>query len=415
MAEVEPDRLIDALETEALQRGFREAGIEIASSEYDESTSPSREDIRKWFQENPEKVDPILEDFKRGAKLRTLKLIDSKLENIEEAKKGPNVVADALNLRSVYYYREYFGYTDHTTRIYHTHLDGVLAEIAENADDAEQAQEMFRTYCEKQNLDEYGQAAGDIPAPLITNLGDNPQPRLIHFEDANHLFVQYWERGNDITKFDIDTGNRESINTVYRPTLRIHLDSGLIESTGDRIDERNTGQIQTFLSLFNGSNSWTSPVQIGSSGIETTKDRLALQVSLDEFKGDDDDAKLRFARSESVGNVEADSKYADTEEERDRVRSNFQMILGQTTNGWELIYKKTIEEAFADWDPSDVTLSAVQETFTTDQPYTEVQDFTVSLNGDKDKQTIRILGKSREPSLERAIFHIFAKELGWRS
>jgi hypothetical protein len=247
----------------------------------------------------------------------------------------------------------------------------------------------------------------------ITNLGDTSLPRLVHFKEENHVFVQYWERGNVITKLDIETGDQKNINTVYRPTLRIHLDSGLIESTGDRTYKRNTDQIRSFLTAFNGDHTWTSPINIGS-GIEATKERLALQVSLDEFEGDKDEAKLRFARSDSVSNVEADSKHQDTEEERDRVRSNFQLILGRSPDGWGLIYKKEIDEMFSDWVPSDITPSLVKDTFLDDEPYSEIRDLTVSLNADQDKQTIRIRGKSREPSLYRAVFHIFAEELGWR-
>lgn len=413
MGQSEHSRLIDALETQTLQRGLREAGVKLEKNGDTTNVNPSRSDVRTWFQQNDGEVDTVLDDFERGTKLQTLEVLGPKTKNVEEAKGGLNVIADALNLREVYYYKAYFGYTDHTTRVYRTELGGLLEEITEEAESAEQAQEMFLTYCEENNLETYKQAAEEIPAPLITNLGDNSRPRLIHFEDQNHLFVQYWKRGNIITELDIETGDLKNISTVYRPTLRLHLDSGLIESTGDRTDERNTEQIQEFLSAFNGEHTWTSPVDIRSA-IETTKDKLALQVSLDEFEGDEDEAKLRFARSDTVSNVEADSKHQDTEEERDRVRSNFQLILGRTPDGWELIYKQAIEEMFSDWDPSDVTLSRVKDMFLDEEPYSEIADFTVSLNGDQDKQTIRVLGKSREPNLYRTVFHFFADELGWQ-
>lgn len=230
----------------------------------------------------------VLKDAIWGGKLYTISSNQERLDFIEDAATSElRTVSESLSTRECYYYDSFFGYTDHTTRIYNiSQIDGVLREIAENADSGDTAQNIFNNYCSDNQLSYFYAASEDLPAPLIGNLGNSPRPRLVHCEDDNHIYVEFWKRGNIINRFDIDSGEYQSVNTVSRPYIRIHLDSGLVEAAGDRAHQSNKKLVSLFLKKFSG-NSLNDSVNIGDRGIKTTRQKLAFQISLDEFKTDE--------------------------------------------------------------------------------------------------------------------------------
>ena len=396
------DSLIDSIETDAIWKGSREY-----SGGPDDNAR--RGEIKEWIRSHPDEVDSFLKTVTRGAKLYTLRGLDAKSEEIEEVTGGDaSVIADALNLTQVYYYKSYFGYTDHTTWVYKLlPVGGVLEEIGEEADTAQEAQEMFRSFCRSNGFEDYYRAAGESPAPLIGNLGDKAKPRLIHFEDSDHLYVQYWSTGTMQSGFDVESGEYESINTIEQPYLRIHLESGLVEVAGDdsQAKSRYRKRLNEFIDRFG--NGVISPVSIGQSAIESVKQNVALQVSLDEFEGDD--AKIQFSRGRSRGNVEADEIHETAEEERDRLRSNFQLILGKRMAEWGLIHRDQLDDRFENKD--SVTVAEALSEFKEDQSYDEVVDLTLSLN--RDKETFRVQKKRLSPTIRRSVFHLLAEELDW--
>lgn len=422
--EIDYERLISALATREIQEGVRQSDIDIreGDSEEEGEANYSREEVLNYFEENPEDAEELYGDLVYGAKLRILEEWENKLEHIEGTGDTLHVVADALNLREVCYYDSYFTYTNHTTRVYEaSELGGVLGDIAEEAASATEAREMFTEFAsEESDLDEaYAQAAEEIPAPLIGNVGDRTRPRVVEFEDENHLYVEYWSRGNSKDGFDISTGDYTKIQTAYRAVLRVDLETGLIETTGDSSQKSNEGLVERFLSEFNGSGE-VSRVHIRGDDVRETKQNLALLTTLNEFVGED--AKLRFTRNNS-GNVEADPVHDEAEENRDYSRSNFQIIIGQQSNNWELVYPPEVmdeyvsegAEAETDDEGNEFDVGAVLTAMEGEEDergdYDDAMNLTLGLNSEK--ATFRIQKKAMSPNTRRQVFGMLAENLDW--
>lgn len=237
------DRVIDSLETQAILQGLRDQDSVLLEdlTDFSDDSDPNRSEIKDWVKNHSEYTGDVLKDAIWGGKLYTISSNQERLDFIEDAATSElRTVSESLSTRECYYYDSFFGYTDHTTRIYNiAQIDGVLREIAENADSGDTAQNIFNNYCSDNQLSYFYAASEDLPAPLIGNLGNSPRPRLVHCEDDNHIYVEFWKRGNIINRFDIDSGEYQSVNTVSRPYIRIHLDSGLVEAAGDRAHQPN--------------------------------------------------------------------------------------------------------------------------------------------------------------------------------
>ncbi|WP_168191250.1 hypothetical protein [Haloprofundus sp. MHR1] len=389
------ERLINALPTRDIRRGLQNTDTDV-----DENAS--RDEILNVLRSHPNN-NQLRSDIRKGAKTRVLEEWANKVDNIENAGQGFHVVRDNLSLREIYYYDSYFQYTDHTSRVYLAQeLGGLLGDMAESD---ELSKDEFINFCEADDdLDDaYVQAVEDIPAPLIGDLDDTFRPRLIEFEDENHIYAEYWKTGKTKSDFDVTTGDYEKIRTVYRAVLRIDLRTGLIETAGDSSQQKNKGLVQRFLSEFSGSDT-VRRVEIRGADIRRTKDHLALVTTLNEFIGDA--AKVRFTRDQS-GNVEADPAHADVEGDRDYSRSNFQVIIGKEDGEWGLVYPIEIGE-YGEED-EEIAIGEILDAM--DSDYEDTMSLTIGLNSEK--ATFRIQKKSMAPTTRRRILQMLADELDW--
>ncbi|WP_126665157.1 hypothetical protein [Haloterrigena salifodinae] len=397
--EASDERLINALPTRDIRYGLQQSDIDI-----DENTG--RDEILRYLKNTPGDADELRQDIITGAKERVLTDWSGMLKTIEGAKTGAPVVAESLTLRKAYYYDSFFNYTDHTTRAFQvSEIGGILGEIADQVDSPAVAREKFIEFCETENeLDPaYTEAADDIPAALINDLDEAYRPRLVEFENGRYMYVEYWKPGKTRSDFDIRTGDYEKINTLYRAVLRIDLQTGLIETTGDDSQQSNRDLVERFLSEFNESTS-VSRIHIRGADIRTTKRDLALLTTLNEFIGED--AKLRFTRNKS-GNVESDPAHNDAEKKRDYSRSNFQVIIGQQGDEWSLVYPVDLGYDGDD----DVSVGDILSEVNEQDRYDDVKDLTITL--DSEKATYRIQKKKMSPSTRREVFELLADKLNW--
>lgn len=396
-----PSRIIDSFDTRSLQRGIQEYSD-------DESGDHSRDEIYALLQQEKDSEE-LKQALKHGTRLRTADSISSKLKHIEKLRTPKaNAAAQRLTNSELSYYNSFFSYTNHTTRVHKVpSWDGVLSEISEEASTASEAEAIFWERFEEGEIpEEIAIAAESLPAPLIGNLKSGVRPRVLFFEDANHIYVEYWSRGDVLQGFDIDSGQHETISTPYRCYIRLHLDSRLVEAGGDR-NTPHHDEIKHLMTSLSG-NPINSDIEIRANDIQTVKEDLSLVVTLDEFAGED--AKLRFARNEQDGNVQADPIHAETQESRPQIRSNFQIFLGKTSQGWELINPSSITERYTEGDT--IKLASIREDLERSEAYSEVMNLTVGLNNEK--STIRIMKSALTPRTRREIFHIFADRIGWR-
>lgn len=397
--EASNERLINALPTRDIRYGLQQSEIDI-----DENAD--RDEILSYLKNTPGDADELRQDIITGAKERVLMDWSGMLETIEGAKTGVPVIAESLTLREAYYYDSFFNYTDHTTRAFQvSKMGGILGEIADLVDSPAAARERFIEFCETEDeLDSaYTEAAEDIPAALINDLDEGYRPRLVEFENDRYMYVEYWKPGKTWSDFDIQTGDYEKINTLYRAVLRIDLQTGLIETTGDDSQQSNRNLVEKFLSEFNESTT-VSRIHIRGGDIRTTKKDLALLTTLNEFVGED--AKLRFTRNKS-GNVESDPAHKNAEKKRNYSRSNFQVIIGQQGDEWSLVYP--VDLGYDDDD--DVSVGDVLSEFDEKDMYDDVMDLTITL--DSEKATYRIQKKRMSPSTRCEVFELLADELNW--
>lgn len=399
MTPTETKRVTEALDMNAIRKG-------IADTDYDIDNEVSREEFKDWVESLDDERSDFIQQLRSSAKIAKLGQWEGKMSEVEETRSDDlDVNADAILLRGAHYYDSFFQYTNHTTWIFKIQgYNGALEEIHEEAESAAEAQDILREYCGDLSEPVYENAVEEVPAPLIGRVDGSESPRLFHFEDQDHLYVEYWTEGSKDSIFDVTTGDYKTAQSLQRTCFRIHLESGLVEIAGDNSKGPNKKALQAFLERFNG-NALISNVRIGVDGIQNAKENLAVIVSLDEFIGDD--AKIRFARNKS-GNVEADPYHSETESDRERLRMNMQLLYGRTPDGWELIYPNEIARRYADDEEVEVgeIVSELE-----DSTFEEVLPLTVGLN--REKNSIRFRTTDISPSTRRSVFHLFADELNW--
>jgi len=385
----------------AIRRGLQ-------NTDYDVDENASRSVFNNWIADLDNERDEFIEQLKPSAKVAKLQRWSTKLSGITETGSDDIAVnADSLTVRGAHYYDSFFHYTNHTTWVFGLPwISGALEQVRENAESAEEAQKILRIQCKDLSEPMYEMAAEEEPSPLIGNVDGSESPRLFHFEDEDHLYVEYWTEGSGQEIFDVNTGDYKSAQTLQRTCFRIHLDSGLVEITGDMSRGPNKDALKAFLERLGG-NPMISDVDIGMEGIQKAKEKLAFIVSLDEFDGDD--AKIRFSKNKD-GDVEADPVHSDTESERERVRLNMQLLYGRTQNGWELIYRKEVGQQYS--DSEEVEVGQLIKDLENSGSFKEILPLTVGLN--REKSSIRFYPEEISPPTRRTIFHLFADVLNWR-
>ena len=410
--------LIDSLEMSLIRRGLHEA-------DEGPETTASRQEIKIWVRDHPDEGREFLRELITVAKDRLLDDNESYLEFIgANQPEDKESLAETLDLFDAYYYDSFFRYTDHSTKLYDIdELGGVFADIAEQAESTDEAKKLFVEHCdERDDIDEaYLAALDDYPAPLIGEIEYRARPRLLQFEDEDHLYLELWSIGDTFTRFDVNEGDYKKIESLARTVIRIHLDGGILEYTSDDSKKSHRKSVLTdLLDQFNqtsnpGSDQATNYGEkaITDRHIRQIKESIGVLSTLDSFRGGQ--ANLRYS-SVDDRNVETDPTHSNMERSRDYQKSHPRILIGWTGSGWDLIKKNSLvndpnlgldEASFEEEEAVSNVVRKIRE----QGQYGRVRQFTIPMNTDKD--TLRIWKRRCSPETRRTIFHMIADELGW--
>jgi len=410
--------LIDSLEMRSIRRGLYEADV-------GPETTASRQELKEWVQEHPDQGEAFLQELVAAAKEVLLDDNESYLEFISVNQDDEEAsLTESIDLFDAYYYESFFGYTDHSTKLYSIdELGGVFADIADEAESITRAKELFRGHCQgRDDIDEaYLAALDDYPAPLIGEVEHQARPRLLKFEDPDHLYIEFWSIGDTFSKFDVNEGDYKQIESLARTVVRVHFDTGILEYTSDDTTKGHRENVLAdLLDRFNqtsnpGSDQATNYSEkiITDHHIRQVKNNIGVLSTLDSFRGAR--ANLRYS-SVDDRNVETDPTHSNMERSRDYQKSHPRILVGWNGGGWELIEKDDLvddqdldldEASFEEEDAVSNVISEIRE----HGQYDRVRQFTIPMNSDKD--TLRIWKKRCSPETRRTIFHLIADELGW--
>lgn len=391
--------LINALETRAIRRGLQISGNEDVDPNW------SRNEVLAYLETNPSKAPELREDIITGAKRFYLSRDHVKPAYIKIAgsETGIEVLSDRLSLREVVYYESYFKYADHSANVYKiSDVNGALASISQVGSKEEVWDELESQIEDQADLNEYGAAIRDLPAPLIGDVEDSYKPRVLQVESPDVIYLEFWKKGSKRGGFDVRTGDYKTIQGPYRAVLRIDFDNLTIEAVGDNSSNTHEDLVRKFMVDFNGSAS-ADLTHIHSTHIEDARRDLAFIATLDEFLGD---AKLRFTTNETA-NVEADPAHGSAKGARDLGKSNFRVLMGE--NGtWERVYPREYPDVD---DEEEVSLNDLLTELEEESGYSDVLDVTIGMNSEKN--SFRIQKKAIEPTTRKAVFDSLARQVGW--
>lgn len=241
--------LLDSLEMRAIHRGLHEA-------EVGPDIDASRQEIKAWVQDHPDEGERFLQELVTAAKQVLLDENENYLEYIDANQADDErSLVEVIDLFDAYYYDSFFGYTDHSTKLYSIdELGGVFTDIADEAGSIDEAQALFIEHCQdRDDIDEaYLAALDEVPAPLIGEIEHEARPRLVKFEDSDHLYIELWSIGDTFSKFDVNEGDYKTIESLARTVVRVHLDTGILEYTSDDTTKGHRQSVLTdLLDLFN--------------------------------------------------------------------------------------------------------------------------------------------------------------------
>lgn len=411
--------LLDSLEMRAIRRGLHE-------TEVGPDANSSRQEIKTWVQNHPNEQESFLQELVTAAKQVLLDENENYLEYIDvnQADDDDRSLVEVIDLFDAYYYDSFFGYTDHSTKLYSIdEPDGIFAEIADEAGSIDEAKTLFIEHCQdRDDIDEaYLAALDEVPAPLIGEIEHEARPRLVKFEDSNHLYIELWSIGDTFSKFDVNEGDYKTIESLARTVVRVHLDTGILEYTSDDTTKGHRQSVLTdLLELSNqtsnpGSDQATNYSEkiITDRHIRQIKENVGVLSTLDSFRGAR--ANLRYS-SVDDRNVETDPTHGNMERSRDYQKSHPRVLVGWADGRWELIKKddlvddSDIDLDEASFEEEDAVSNVIREIKEQGQ-YDRVRQFTIPMNSDKD--TLRIWKKRCSPETRRTVFHLIAGELGW--
>lgn len=422
------ERVLDSLEKKFIYSGLKNLDYDIKIS--------SRKKTKEWIREHPEHSESIFNKVTSHTKQELLDKIkhqdfmgstEGGTENEDEDKLSLNTpkklneeaLLEQYTLSDFYYFDSFFHYTDHSYFIFNiSELNSIFQKIHNQVEDASRAGEALKSFCEDNNFSSfYIHALEPLPSPLIGDVDDDPKPRLIKIEDKDHIYAEFWSLGREINDFDVNIGDYKTIDTLDKAIVRIHLDTGHIEFTSDsgRV-KRQKKILRNILANFNAQGSPSKSdidemfekIEITDQQIRKVKEKLGVLSTLDEFRGSR--ANLRYT-SVKKRNVESDPSHSNTEKARDYKKSHPRIVLGEKDDQWQFIYPNDILDHAEDEPEEEETLKEILNELDSEEDYNRVDQFTVTLNSDKD--TLRIWKKRCTSGMRRLIFHLLRRELGW--
>jgi len=435
MSASEPAQIIDALDYRTIKQALNEiqqgAGFaeDLRTSASELGDSPDRDEIKEWLsrhQDYAEEVANAIAINKQKSIIRSFEGKEKFVEETEQGERDPDDIISHLSLTDTVYYNSFFKFADMSTKVFSTeYRDGIFQRISSEADSAQEAKELFQDHIsENEEIDDvYLQAANDVPAPLIGQVDFNPKPRIIKFEDDDHVYFEFWSMEGERSYYDVNKGDYITIDQRARTSVRVHLDTGIMEYVSSKSSEdhrravidiivdnfwtsdevRTDGGLQA---LATGGELLHSPVTISDDDISDVKENVGLLSTLDGFRGGFTNVRLT---SRNNSDVENDPDHQHFEDNRDYRLSHPQILLGERNGEYELLDRDEISGEIT--ISPDMSAEEIVEEFAENSDYDDVHRFTVVLNTDND--TARIWKVRCSPSTRRLVFHLISDELGW--
>ncbi|WP_373190217.1 hypothetical protein [Halolamina sp.] len=392
----------------------------------------NREDFKHWFSGLDSDVRKDIRNQLVRSKMKFV--IDDDIGNKNKyisgvSPKSAGGIASQLSLNDVGYYSSFFKFADRTSSLHEiSELNGVFRDIRDNAESTKEAEEIFISYVEEHDEvpELYALGAGDNVTPIIGDVGYSAQPRLVHFNDSNHLFIEYWKIGEEITRFDVNESDYRSIQTRSRTVARVHLDSNTIEyASNEDNDDLRSEILDEIVGLFAEDESNAipdggvqdlrmdlyDPINITDSDIEDVNKNIGVMSTLDTFHGVHTNTSIH-----SIDDKPTDrDRLHERLKKRGYIKSHPKLLLGVKDGQYELLDPERVDDfKFEDENSEDEEVPTIQELVKQveeNSDYDKVIKFTIVLNAEDD--TLRIWKSALPTEVRKMVFHEIADELEW--
>lgn len=391
----------------------------------------SREEFKDWLETlSEEETSDLQRAVSREHRRKTLYRRKSKLSYIGdidiESNSNTNDLIESLvtqlTTREATYYDAHFKFANAGAYIYNTEVfEGVIKEIKDNATGAHSAKQIFVE--EARDRDDLGKQyvrAAESLSPIAGQLETAPKPRLIYFEDENHLFIEYWSLGKEDQIFDGQEGYSIEYSPRVRSAARIHIDSGVVEVFDGKKKEthRNT-LLDRIERLFNperpvadgGTQTGRTDVilrgkSISEDDIWKVMDEVGMLTTLEGFGGRTADAKLSAVQNRDVTK---DDTHDDLRDDRGLELANIKIFFDDLEGRRMFIDPEDVGQKLK-FD-KDTTQSQMKDEIREEFGYTNIGHVTLTLN--EDNNTIRIQKENCSPETRKTVFHLVTNTLGW--
>ncbi|SFR34256.1 hypothetical protein [Halogeometricum limi] len=434
METLSSDHLADTIDYRSIKRGLQSVNSSLDDSIPDETL---REEIltgdwdlgREKFADWLASVDEILQTyiiqqlvFKKKRFLLEDEIGDKTRYISESLADASSVLANELDLNSVAYYESFFNFSERTTSVHRiAEMGGIFQQIRDDADTVQEAREIFLQGVESDDrIPEHYRYAVNSLSPIIGDVQYEPKPRLVSFEDEDHIYMEFWKVGEEITQFDVNRSDYTTIQTRSRTAVRIHLDTGFIEYASDQSSKDVRGTVLDKLMYhFAGDESEMvtdggvslgkqrhDVITVTDSDIDKINERIGVMSTLDTFHGKYTNTSLHSIDDRPTQQDDLHRQLR----MRGYIKSHPKILLGVDGQNYELIKPSEVEDDYS-FEDDVPKIEDLVDQIQRKSSYTKIEKVTVVLNADQD--TIRIWKSAIPPEVRRMLFHMIAEELDW--
>ncbi|WP_226039076.1 hypothetical protein [Natrinema sp. DC36] len=391
----------------------------------------SREEFKEWIDSLDEDLFQRLrrtvhrEDRRMTLRNRSSKLsyihnvdIDSGLKKDEKIEK----LVQQLSSRETAYYDAHFEFASTSSYLYTIDgFEGVVGGIATDAAGPHDAEEKFAERArERDDIDETYASAAEGLAPIAGKLEKAPKPRVIKFEDEDHIFIEFWAVGTEDSIFDGQEGYSMNYNPRIRSAARMHLDTGMVEVfDGKKKEQHRKTLVDRLEKLCNGAKLVTDGGEqktreinilrektLSEDNIWDVMDSIGMLTTLEGFGGRTADAKLSAVHNRDV---RKDDTHEDLRHDRNLELANIKLFFDDLEGIREFVKPSEIGEKIE--FEKEATQSEMKEEIGKMFDYKNIDHVTLTLN--EDNNTFRVQKKNCSPATRQAVFHLVSEELGW--
>lgn len=407
----------DAIDTE-VQTAVKEIGV-----------PRNREAFYDWINQLDEDVEEkIVDILLRSEKRNILRARKRKAPFIESSEYSDvDNIADDLQLIDVAYYDAFFKFANMSQTVYSVDVGPEFSNISENSETVEDAKENFSSYAERNLPEEYSQAIGDIPSPLVGQVERKPKPRLIQFEDPSQIFIEYWSLGKMKDVYHPQRGETLNFRGLVRSQVRIYIDEELVEFTSTRKTQGHRIKIENHLSDAFDFDKEAATDGGKSVGTETTEDE-AQTLSNHKKTIDSDDissiinsigiistletfqsrnATIRYS-SVNKRDVSEGPNHDDVESNTKYRRANVQILIEDPGDKCRFVSPDEVNSKFT--FAEDASMRDIINRMHEDD-YENLSAIPISLNAKEN--TLLFDQENYTPSTRKTVFNLVAGELGW--